>query len=57
MFCYTAQENTAFFLIKVIIEFKIKTTTNISRIKETKKKKTGRQEEICFWKNISLSFI
>lgn len=41
MFCYAAQENTAFLLIKVIIEFIIKTTTNISQIKETKKKEDG----------------
>lgn len=52
------KKRLVFFLIKVIIEFKMKATANISQIKETKKNmKVGRQEEIGFWKNISLSFI
>lgn len=57
MSCYAAQEDTAFFLIKVIIEFKIKTTANVHRLKEIIKIKMGRQEEIRFWKNTSLSFV
>lgn len=48
MSCYAAQEDTAFFLIKVIIEFKIKTTANVHRLKEIIKIKMGRQEEIRF---------
>lgn len=51
MFCYAAQENTVFLLIKVIIEFKIKTTTNISQITETKKKKRwGQRRKYTFEK-------